>query len=39
MKSYIQKKSKTVDLVIEKRLGGNNSERVALIKTIFNNIE
>ena len=39
MKSYIQKKSKTVDLVIEKRLGGNNSERVALIKTIFNNID
>lgn len=38
MKSYIQKQPKTVDVVIEKRLGGNSSERVELIKTIFNNM-
>ena len=37
MKAHIQKKSKIVDVIIEKRLGGNNSERVELIKRILSN--
>ena len=36
MKSHIQKKNKTVDVIIEKRLSGNHARRVEIIKTIFN---